>query len=129
MPWLAAQDGADVLLIPTNSVSGVGTNPVDNIGYWEQLLIFIARMQQCGVVFVNRVGTEAGNRFWGGSRIIDPHGNVVVQAPLWEPALAIADIDVDAARCRRREVPLSAEARLGLIEREVRRLIAEGGDA
>jgi N-carbamoylputrescine amidase len=46
-----------------------------------------------------------------------------------KPALTIADIDVDAARCRRREVPLSAEARLGLIEREVRRLIAEGGDA
>jgi len=129
LPWLAAQDGADVLLIPTNSISGFGTNPVDNLGYWEQLLVFIARMQQCWVVYVNRVGTEAGNRFWGGSRIIDPHGNVVAQAPLWEPSLTIADIDVDAARRRRREVPLIAEARLGLIEREVRRLIAEGGDA
>lgn len=129
LPWLAAQDGAELLLVPTNSAAGSGPESLDTIAYWTDLLRFIARMQQCWVVFCNRVGEEAGARFWGGSRIIDPWGEVVAQAPLYEPALLVADVDVSAARRRRREVPLVAEARLGLIERELRRLIAEGGDA
>ncbi len=86
-------------------------------------------MQQCWVIFCNRVGTEAGARFWGGSRVLDPGGCVVVRAPLWEAALVTADIGVTAARRRRLDVPLLAEARLGLIARELRRLTAEGGDA
>lgn len=129
LPWLAIQDGAEVLLVPTNSASGYGPDSLDTVEYWGELLRYIARMQQCWVVFCNRVGTEAGARFWGGSRIIDPNGEVVVEAPLFEPALVVADIDVPAARRRRREIPLVAEARLGLIERELQRLIAEGGDA
>lgn len=128
LPWLATQDGAEVLLIPSNGAAGYGPETLDTIHYWEQLLVFIARMQQCWVVFVNRVGTEAGARFWGGSRVIDPDGIIVAQAPLWEEALTLADIDVPLARRRRREIPLAAEARLGLVQREVRRLIEEGGD-
>jgi predicted amidohydrolase len=128
LPWLAAQDGAELLLIPTNSSSDLGPNVVDTIQYWQDLLTFIARMQQCWIVFVNRVGTEAGVRFWGGSRVIDPTGETVTQAPFWEPGLITVDIDVGAARRRRRELPLLAEARLALVEREVHRLIADGGD-
>jgi N-carbamoylputrescine amidase len=79
-------------------------------------------------VFVNRVGTEAGVRFWGGSRVIDPSGEILAQAPFWEPALITVDVDVDAAHRRRRELPLLAEARLALVGREVVRLIDEGGD-
>jgi N-carbamoylputrescine amidase len=86
-------------------------------------------MQQSWVIFCNRVGTEEGARFWGGSRVLDPVGNVVAEAALWEPELLIADLDVDAAKVRRHEVPLVAEARLGLVAREVNRLIEDGGDA
>jgi predicted amidohydrolase len=134
LPWLAAQDGAELLLIPTDSAAALGAvaqeaTVLDTIDYWQQLLRFIARMQQCWVVFVNRVGTEGAARFWGGSRVLDPTGEIVVEAPLWEPALVTVDIDVAAARRRRRELPLLAEARLGLVERELLRLIAEGGDA
>jgi predicted amidohydrolase len=129
LPWLAAQDGAEMLLVPTNSASGFGPDSLNTIDYWGELLRFTARMQQCWVVFCNRVGTEAGARFWGGSRVIDPSGEVVAEAPLWEPHLLIVDVDVLAARRRRREIPLVAEARLGLIERELSRIISEGGDA
>jgi len=128
LPWLAAQDGAEVLLVPANSAAGPGPELLDVIGYWDDLLRFIARMQQCWVIFCNRVGTEAGARFWGGSRVLDPTGQVVAQAQLWEPGLVVADIDVLAARRSRRELPLIAEARLGHIERELARLIRDGGD-
>jgi N-carbamoylputrescine amidase len=126
LPWLAVQDGAELLLVPTNSASNLG---LDNRVYWERLLESIGRMQQAWVVFVNRVGTEAGCEFWGGSRVVDPHGEVIVQARFGEPSLTTVDIDIGVARRSRRELPLLADARLGLIQRETARLIEEGGDA
>jgi predicted amidohydrolase len=129
LPWLAAQDGAELLLVPTNSASNLGADRVDTRVYWERLLESIGRMQQIWVVFVNRVGTEAGAEFWGGSCVVDPHGEIVARAPYGEPSLTVVDIDVAAAGRARRELPLLAEARLGLIRRETTRLIEEGGDA
>lgn len=129
LPWLAAQDGAEILLVPANSAAGLGPPGFDPGAYWDPLLSGIARMQECWVVFVNRVGIEAGACFWGGSRVVDPEGRVVAQAPRDEPALTLVDVDVPAARRHRRALPLLAEGRLHLIEREVRRLIEQGGDA
>jgi N-carbamoylputrescine amidase len=129
LPWLAAQDGAELLLVPTNSAGNLGADRVDTRVYWERLLESIGRMQQIWVVFVNRVGTEAGAEFWGGSCVVDPRGEIVARAPYGEPSLTVVDIDVAAARRARHELPLLAEARLGLIAREATRLIEEGGDA
>ncbi|MGW8378632.1 nitrilase-related carbon-nitrogen hydrolase [Streptomyces sp. ODS28] len=128
LPWLAVQDGAEVLFVPTNSAASLDPEAMDTTYYWDTLLAYTAKMLQCWVVFVNRVGNENGASFWGGSRVIDPRGTVVAQAPKWEPSLLTVDIDVHEARRQRRAVPLVAEARLGLVDREVRRLIDEGGD-
>ncbi|KOT62366.1 MULTISPECIES: nitrilase-related carbon-nitrogen hydrolase [Streptomyces] len=129
LPWLAVQDGAEVLFVPTNSAASLDPEAMDTGSYWDTLLSYTARMLQCWIVFVNRVGNEHGATFWGGSRVVDPRGTVVAQAPKWEPALVTVDIDPSEARRQRRAVPLVAEARLGLIDREVRRLIDEGGDS
>ncbi|WP_327325241.1 amidohydrolase [Streptomyces sp. NBC_01210] len=129
LPWLAVQDGAEVIVVPTNSAASLDPEAMDTGLYWDTLLSYTARMLQCWVVFVNRVGSENGASFWGGSRVVDPRGAVVAQAPKWEPGLVTVDIDVHEARRQRRAVPLVAEARLGLIDREVRRLIDEGGDS
>lgn len=137
LPWLAAQDGAEVLLVPTNSATPPppadeapeeGGAAVDTVAYWRELLLFIARMQQCWVVFVNRVGEENGVSFWGGSRVVAPSGEVVAEAPLREPGMTTVDIDVGRARRRRRELPLLQEARFELLARETRRLADEGAD-
>jgi predicted amidohydrolase len=125
LPWLAAQDGAEILLIPTNSAASPGPDSLDPMNYWNQLLPVIARMQQCWVVFVNRVGTESGARFWGASRVLDPTGEVVAEAPLWEDALVTVDIDVSSARRQRHEVPLLADARLRFVDAAVHRLVDE----
>lgn len=129
LPWLAVQDGAEVIVVPTNSAASLDPEAMDTGLYWDTLLSYTARMLQCWVVFVNRVGNENGASFWGGSRVVDPRGTVVAQAPKWEPGLVTVDIDVHEARRQRRAVPLVAEARLGLVGREVRRLIDEGGDS
>jgi N-carbamoylputrescine amidase len=129
LPWLAVQDGAYALLAPTNSVTtSPGGTALDNVDYWQDLLRYVARMQQTWVVFVNRVGEENGASFWGGSRVIDPVGSVVAQAPMGEPAVVMADVDLSVARWVRRSLPLVSEARLGLVLREVQRLADEGGD-
>ncbi|MBO1333819.1 nitrilase-related carbon-nitrogen hydrolase [Streptomyces sp. VRA16 Mangrove soil] len=129
LPWLAVQDGAEVVIVPANSAATLDPEAMDTTLYWDTLLSYTAKMLQCWVVFVNRVGNENGASFWGGSRVVDPRGTVVAQAPKWEPGLVTVDIDVHEARRLRRAVPLVAEARLGLIDREVRRLIDEGGDS
>jgi predicted amidohydrolase len=77
---------------------------------------------------VNRVGVEPGLRFWGGSHVYGPDGELVTAAPLDEPALLSADIDLAVVRRVRREMPLLKEARLALLSREIERLAAEGGD-
>ncbi|MGP3923942.1 nitrilase-related carbon-nitrogen hydrolase [Streptomyces sp. 8N616] len=128
VPWLAVQDGAELIVVPTNSAASLDPEAMDTGLYWETLISYTAKMLQCWVVFVNRVGNENGASFWGGSRVVDPRGAVVAQAPKWEPGVVTVDIDLHEARRQRRAVPLVAEARLGLIDREVRRLIDEGGD-
>ncbi|MET7637090.1 nitrilase-related carbon-nitrogen hydrolase [Streptomyces sp. NPDC005438] len=128
LPWLAAQDGAEVLFVPTNSATGLVPGAIDTSVYWRDLLLNIARLQQCWVVFVNRVGVENGASFWGGSRVLDPWGEVVAEAPHGVPSLSVVEIDIQAVRRRRREMPLIEEARFGLVSREIGRLMAEGAD-
>jgi predicted amidohydrolase len=96
--------------------------------YWHDLLLNIARLQQCWVVFVNRVGDEGKASFWGGSRVLDPWGRVAAEAPHDVAALTVVDVDIDAVRRRRREMPLIEEARFGLVSREVARLMSQGTD-
>lgn len=81
------------------------------------------RLPDAGVV-----GVEGELRFWGGSHVVDPWGNVVAAATEGVEHLLTDDIDLDDVRTRRRQIPLVKEARLGLIGREIARLLDEGGD-
>jgi predicted amidohydrolase len=128
LAFIAVQDGAQILLMPTNSAQSRFPEHYDSATYWKDITAFYARMYQCYVVFVNRVGAEGSLRFWGGSHVVDPWGRVVAEAPLDQEAIVLVDVDLGRIRTRRREVPLVKEARLGLVERETRRLVEEGGD-
>ena len=128
-PFLLAQDGAEVLFVPSNSVDTRAPEVLDTHAYWRDVLRAVARMSELWVVFVNRVGSAGDLEFWGGSCVVDPAGEVVSAAPVKQEALLVVDIDVPAARRRRRQLPLLKDARLGLIVRELERLIAEGGNA
>jgi predicted amidohydrolase len=133
LAFLATQDGARVLLVPAASAQSLFPEHFDSRTYWRDITRFYARMFQLFVVFVNRVGAETTNsggdlRFWGGSHIVDPWGEIVAEAPEGEEHLLTADIDLADVRRRRHAIPLVKEARLGLISREVTRLLDEGGD-
>lgn len=130
MPFLAVHDGARVLLVPTSSSlePAAGTDPAVIEADWSDLLRFHARFLQTWVVFVNRAGEEAGVVFWGGSRVVDPWGRTIAEAPHGEPALVCADLDLSAVRRARREMPLVKEPRLDMLAREFERLANNDGD-
>jgi predicted amidohydrolase len=128
LPFIAVQDGAQVLIIPADSGSYPYPELLDTKSYWRGITRFYARMLECYVVFVNRVGKQDNLVFWGYSHVVDPWGTVVAEGPLHEEALITVDIDLGNVRRRRREVPLVKEARLALLARELNRLAEEGGD-
>lgn len=109
---LAVRRGAEVLVVPANSARN---ELVDNPSSWTDITRFYARMLQVWVVFVNRVGVDAGFSFWGGSHVVDFDGRVVAEAPGDVEAVVIADLDLEALRSRRRELPLLDDPRLELL--------------
>src|SRR5262245_41269803 len=90
-----ALDGADLLVLPTNWPPGsqCTSRPVINARA-------MANNVYCAAV--NRVGTERGFRFIGGSKICDPSGDELAAAPQADEAILYADID--PARARRKHI-------------------------
>ncbi len=128
LAFLATQDGATVLFVPAASAQSLFPERYDSPEYWHDITRFYGRMFQLFVVFVNRVGAEGAFRFWGGSHIVDPWGNIAGQAEQDREQVLTLEIDLAEIRRRRRQVPLVKEARLGLLQREIGRLLEEGGD-
>jgi predicted amidohydrolase len=83
--------GADLLVLPTNwppgsqcmAGSAVNTRAMENNVYY---------------LACNRVGTERGFHFIGQSKICDPRGRVLAEAPHDREEILYADIDVAFAR-------------------------------
>ena len=128
LPFIAVQDGAQVLIVPADSGSYPYPGLLDTKEYWRDITRFYARMLESYVIFVNRVGKQDSLVFWGYSHVVDPWGQVVAEGPGHEEALITVDLDLDHVRRRRREVPLVKEARLALLRKELKRLAEEGGD-
>ncbi|MCO1661099.1 nitrilase-related carbon-nitrogen hydrolase [Pseudonocardia humida] len=128
LAFLSVQDGAHILLVPAASGQSSFPEHYNAREYWEGITRFYGRMYQLFVVFVNRVGTEGQLRFWGGSHVIDPWGEMVGECAESSEDLLVVDIDLAEVRRRRRGIPLVREARLGMLRREIDRLLDEGGD-
>jgi len=123
-PYLAWLDGADVLLL-TSASPGRGLNDDDRLGssrFVETVNKSYAAMFGNYVIHANRVGFEDGMNFWGGSTIFDPDGELVVQAPYFEEALTVAQIDLAQIRRSRARAPLLRDERPELTLRELQRM-------
>jgi N-carbamoylputrescine amidase len=87
--------GADVLIYPT----AIGSEPdhpdFDTQPLWERVIVANGIANGTFMVAVNRTGEEGPLRFYGSSFISDPYGRVLVQAPRDEPAVLVADLDLD----------------------------------
>jgi N-carbamoylputrescine amidase len=94
--------GADVVVYPT----AIGSEPdhpgFDTMPLWRQVMVGHAIANGLFVVAVNRIGTETVGdtsiTFYGSSFVADPYGRILVAAPRDEPAVLVADLDLDARR-------------------------------
>jgi N-carbamoylputrescine amidase len=90
--------GAEVIVYPT----AIGSEPdhpdFDTEPLWEQVIRAHGITNGTFMVVPNRIGTEGPVTFYGSSFISDPYGRVLVQAPREEPAVLVADLDLDQRR-------------------------------
>jgi N-carbamoylputrescine amidase len=90
--------GAELLIYPT----AIGSEP-DHPGFdteplWQQVIIGNGIANGTFMVAINRIGVEGPLTFYGSSFISDPYGRVLAQAPRDQPAVLIADLDLDQRR-------------------------------
>ncbi len=90
--------GAEVIVYPT----AIGSEPdhpeFDTQPLWQQVIVGNGIANGTFMIAVNRVGTEPPLTFYGSSFISDPYGRILVQAPRDEPAVIVADLDLDARK-------------------------------
>jgi N-carbamoylputrescine amidase len=90
--------GAEVLIYPT----AIGSEPdhpaFDTEPLWQQVIVGNGIANGTFMVAVNRIGFEDPLTFYGSSFVSDPYGRVLVQAPRDQPAVLVADLDLDQRR-------------------------------
>ena len=91
-------EGAEVIVYPT----AIGLEPdypdLDSQPMWRQTITANGLGNGTFMVAVNRFGTEGPLSFYGSSFMSDPYGRVLVEAPRDEPAVLVADLDLDQKR-------------------------------
>ena len=122
MPTVCAVRGAQIILVPSASPArGFGGTTIDNLDRYRRLLRSIS--EEHGIYSVNAqlVGFEGGKGFVGGSSVVDPFGRQVGEAPIAEPHMMLAEIDLDLVAIARAQSPLISDLQ-GAWE-SVRRLV------
>jgi predicted amidohydrolase len=102
LPWLAAIQNPDLLIVPVASSVDAVDAEFDNPGGWDINLRHTAMTYGLPVVMANHCGRRGGMNFWGGSRILDPFGRELARAGA-QPGLICAELnlaDVSTARAR-----------------------------
>ena len=122
--WL---DGAELLILISAS-PGRGLNAggrLQSARWIENITQTYASLFTVYVAQTNRVGFEDGLCYWGGAAILGPDGRPLAQAPDFEPALIVADIDPDHLRRARLSLPVLRDERPRLLQRALARLLGE----
>ncbi|MDJ0395974.1 nitrilase-related carbon-nitrogen hydrolase [Rhodococcus sp. G-MC3] len=90
--------GAEILAYPTAIGSEPSFPKFDTQPLWQQVIVANGIASGLFMVVPNRCGDEGEITFYGSSFISDPYGRVLVQAPRDEPAVLVADLDLDQRR-------------------------------
>jgi len=119
--------GAEILFYPT----AIGwdldeKDPVINQEQhdaWETIQRSHAVANGLYVVSVNRVGTEANQKFWGGSFIANPHGRLLYKASHDQEEVHVQEIDLDKTEYYRTTWPYLRDRRIDSYAPITRRFI------
>lgn len=122
---LATWHGATMLIVPTASALSDEAIEFNNPKGWDTALSFYSMMYGMPVIMCNFVGpgrTVRSERFWGGSRVLDPFGREVVRAGDQEEELIVAHLDYENLRTARVRLPTVRDSNIELVRREIGRL-------
>ncbi|MCA1029412.1 carbon-nitrogen family hydrolase [Bacillus timonensis] len=103
--WIRAHtvEGAEVIYV-------VAEWPLPRLAHWRALLISRAIENQCYVIACNRAGSDPKNVFAGHSMIIDPWGEIIVEASEHEETI-VGDIDISKVKQVRNQIPIFQDRR------------------
>jgi N-carbamoylputrescine amidase len=108
MPSIAAIKGAQILIVPS-AAPGRGIErkgELTSLAHWRELLTVTAAEHGVFILYAGLTGFEGGKGMSGSSCVIDPHGEIVVNAPATTPALVFADLDLREIEIARATLPL-----------------------
>ena len=111
------QRGATVLLAPISSAQGVVEGGFSNPEGWDLALRFYAMMYGTPILMANRTGHEGDTPFWGGSRIVDAHGQTIAQVADGATGIVCADLAYETVRSARFNLPTLRDSNPDLIAR------------
>ena len=121
---LTALAGADLLVYPT-AIGGIPSDSAEDhrtqAAMWETVQKGHAVANGLFVLAANRVGSEHGVRFWGGSFVCDPFGRVIARAGRDGDEVLVADCDLSLVEYARQHWPFLRDRRIdayvGLLRR------------
>lgn len=112
---LAALDGAEILYVPSASPArGFSAEEPANVMRWKALAQTVAAEHGIYVSVASLAGFEGGKGMSGGSVIAGPAGNLLGEAPLFEPAVLWGEIDLERIPPIRYDSPLLSDLKAGL---------------
>ncbi len=129
-PYVLWMDGAewliDIAASPAYGMAAPRTPPGATSA--NAFLQTYAELMTTFVFYCNRVGVEDGIQFWGGSCILAPGGETIAQAPQFQEALTVADVDTDILRRARLKLPTLRDEQRELVRHELGRISKQALD-
>ncbi|RYE04676.1 MAG: carbon-nitrogen hydrolase [Sphingobacteriales bacterium] len=125
---ITALMGAEILFYPTAigwaSTQDADTN-TDQYNAWQTIQRSHSVANGVHVVSVNRVGEEAGLKFWGGSFVSNPFGKVLYQASPDDEEVTVHELDLAKSDYYRSHWPFLRDRRIETYQPITKRLIDE----
>lgn len=121
---ITALKGADILFYPTAIGTLASEGKKEQKAYhdaWETIQRSHAIANGCYVASVNRVGKESGSKFWGGSFVAGPFGEVLAKAGDKEEIL-LSEVDLNAIDKQRKTWPFFRDRRIDAYRPIIKRM-------
>jgi omega-amidase len=102
----ATQDGARLIVVPAEW-------PLERIDHWRALLVARAIENQAYIIATNAAGKTGDTVFGGHSMVIDPWGNIMVEAGETSQLLTV-ELDLTLVDTVRKRIPVFDDMRLDI---------------
>jgi predicted amidohydrolase len=123
--YLLFVGGAEVFIVisaaPGRGVSG--TEGFETSRMWELMGEAVSHFSTAFVLYCNRVGSEDGVTFAGGSFVFGPEGTLLHRAPDLDEAVLVCDIDLDLVRDVRKRWTFKRDERPEIILHSLERIV------